>query len=129
MKNVPNIISTKDGEFFEAYSVNVLTKYLIYKNNEILESKVTGGSEDNGIDGVIKIKDLLNKQTNILIQSKVRTNCQVTLKEVREFYGAFKALKGDIGIFITNTTFHREAVKFSKLMSDLILIDIDLLLK
>lgn len=122
-------ISIKGGEFFEAFSVKVVSDYYKYTKNQVLESKVTGGSEDNGIDGVIKLMDTLNKETLILMQAKVRTSCQVTLKEVREFYGAFKSLKGDVGIFITNTTFHREAVKFSKLMSDLILIDIDLLLK
>lgn len=122
-------ITIKGGEFFEAYSVKILSEYFLYKNNIILNAKVVGGSEDNGIDGIIELNDDLNKKTKILIQAKVRTKCQVTLKEVREFYGAFKANQGDIGIFITNNTFHKEALKFSKDLNDLILINDEVLLK
>lgn len=122
-------ISIKGGEFFEAYSVKILSEYFLYKNNTIINAKVVGGSEDNGIDGIIELNDDINKKTNVLIQAKVRTKCQVTLKEVREFYGAFKAKRGDIGIFITNSTFHKEAIKFSKDINDLILINDEMLLK
>lgn len=122
-------ISVKGGEFFEAFSVKVLTEYFKYAKNTIIESKVVGGAEDNGIDGIIVLTDALNKKTKVLSQAKVRTKCQITLREVRGFYGAFKAAKGDVGIFITNTTFHKEAIKFSKNMNDLILIDEDMLLK
>ena len=117
----------KGGEFFEAFSVKVLTEYFKYKNNKIVTSSVTGGSQDNGIDGIIELTDDLKKQTKILIQSKVRTKF-VTLKEVREFYGAFKSEKGDVGIFITNATFHKEALKFSKNLNDLVLVDDEILL-
>ena len=122
-ESLKKAISVKGGEFFEAFSVKVLSEYFKFTKNDIIESKVTGGSEDNGIDGIILTNDLLNKKTKILIQAKVRTKCQITLKEVRGFYGAFKALKGDVGIFITNTTFHKEAIKFAKDLNDLILID------
>lgn len=117
----------KGGEFFEAFSVKVLTEYFKYKNNKIVTSSVTGGSQDNGIDGIIELTDDLKKQTKVLIQSKVRTKF-VTLKEVREFYGAFKSEKGDVGIFITNATFHKEALKFSKNLNDLVLVDDEILL-
>lgn len=122
-------ISIKGGEFFEAYSVKILSEYFKYKNNTILCAKVTGGSEDNGIDGIIELIDDINKKTIVLIQAKVRTKCQVTLKEVREFYGAFKSKKADIGIFITNNNYHREAIKFAKGINDLVLIDDEILLK
>ena len=117
----------KGGEFFEAFSVKVLAEYFKYKNDKIIEAKVTGGSADNGIDGIIEIIDDLNKTTRILIQAKVRTKF-VTLKEVREFYGAFKSEKADVGIFITNATYHKEAQKFSKNLNDLVLIDDEILL-
>ena len=61
----------KGGEFFEAFSVKILTEYFKYKNNTIVSSSVTGGSQDNGIDGIIELTDELNKQTKILIQAKV----------------------------------------------------------
>lgn len=122
-------ISIKGGEFFEALSVKVVSEYFKYTKNTIIEAKVTGGSEDNGIDGIIEFTDTLRKNTRILMQAKVRTNNQVTLKEVREFYGAFKSQKADVGIFITNASYHREAIKFSKTMNDLVLIDGEILLE
>lgn len=128
LNRLKNAISVKGGEFFEALSVKVVSDYLKYKNNTIITAKVTGGSEDNGIDGIIEITDALKKNTLILMQAKVRTSNQVTLKEVREFYGAFKAQKADIGIFITNATYHKEAIKFSKNMNDLVLVDGEILL-
>ncbi len=121
-------ISIKGGEFFEALSVKAVSEYFKYTKNNILEAKVTGGSEDNGIDGIIEISDALKKNTYILMQAKVRTNNKVTLKEVREFYGAFKSQKADVGIFITNASYHNEAIKFSKNMNDLVLIDGEILL-
>lgn len=122
-------LSIKGGEFFEAFSVKAVSEYFKYKNNTIIDAKVTGGSEDNGIDGIIEMTDDINKYTKILMQAKIRTKCQVTLKEVREFYGAFKSMDGDLGIFITNASFHREAIKFSKNLNDLVLIDDEVLLK
>lgn len=116
-------ISLKGGEFFEVLSTKVVTEYFRYKHNQIEISKVTGGSQDNGIDGYITMTDLIGNDNIVLIQAKVRTSCQVTLKEVREFYGAFKSAHGDIGIFTTNSTYHREAVKFAKKLNDLVLID------
>lgn len=116
-------ISIKGGEFFEAFSVKVLTEYFKYSNNEILDSRVTGGSSDNGIDGIIEYKTKLEKEVLVLIQAKARTSSQVTLKEVREFYGAFKSHNRGIGIFTTNYTFHNEAIKFAKDLEDLILVD------
>ena len=100
----------------------IITLIGICMYDKIIEAKVTGGSADNGIDGIIEIIDDLNKTTRILIQAKVRTKF-VTLKEVREFYGAFKSEKADVGIFITNATYHKEAQKFSKNLNDLVLID------
>ena len=129
LPSLKKAISIKGGEFFEAFSVKVVSEYFQYTKNTILEAKVTGGSEDNGIDGIIELTDTLRKNTCILMQAKVRTNNQVTLKEVREFYGAFKAQNKDVGIFITNASYHREAIKFSKNMNDLVLIDGELLLE
>ena len=116
-------ISVKGGEFFEAFSVKILTEYYKHNNNKILTSKVTGGSSDNGIDGIIEYQTLLDNKVLVLMQAKARTSTQVTLKEVREFYGAFKSQNGTLGIFTTNTTYHNEAKKFAENLDDLILID------
>lgn len=129
VESLSKAISIKGGEFFEALSVKVLTEYFKYCKNQITVSKVTGGSEDNGIDGIIEFNDDLNKRTKILIQAKVRTSCQVTLKEVREFYGAYKSIGATFGIFTTNSTFHNEAIKFASNLNDLVLVDKHMLLK
>ena len=97
--------------FFEAYSVKLLEKLLSLKNS-VDSSELTGGPNDRGIDGVINITDELGYKEKILIQAKLRKRGTITLKEVREFYGAVCSEAGTRGLFITNSTFHKESSKF-----------------
>ncbi len=115
-------LNIKGGEFFEAYCVKLLENYFS-KFYTIITSKLTGGPNDNGIDGVIEIEDDLGYREKILIQCKVRTSTLITLKEVREFYGAVCSEKGTRGLFITNTTFHNEANKFFVKNNNLVAVD------
>ncbi len=115
-------LNIKGGEFFEAYSVKLLENYF-EKFYTIKSSKLTGGPNDNGIDGIIEIEDDLGYREKILIQCKIRNSAQVTLKEVREFYGAVCSEKGTRGLFITNTNFHNEANKFFSKNSNLVAVD------
>ena len=59
------------------------------------------------------------------MQAKVRTNNQVTLKEVREFYGAVNVLGGTRGIYITSSTFHESAQKLLDSVGNCVGIDGD----
>ena len=107
------------GEFFEEYTVTLIKKYFS-KNGTINQSNVTGGPDDDGIDGIITYDDALGFKEKVFIQAKIKSNSHVTLKEVREFYGALYGNKGTRGIFITNSTFHREAQKFIEKQNNLI---------
>ncbi|MEG2687627.1 MAG: restriction endonuclease [Clostridia bacterium] len=112
----------KGGEFFEEFSVKLVEKYLA-QSTTINSSKVTGGTNDNGIDGIIENTDYLGYQEKIFLQCKIRATGTITLKEVREFFGALTAESGTRGIFITNASFHTEATKFLNRQSNLIGID------
>ncbi len=112
----------KGGEFFEAYCVRLLEAYFT-KFYTLRSSKLTGGPNDNGIDGIIEIEDSLGYREKIYIQCKVRVSSQVTVKEVREFFGAMSSEKGSRGLFITNTTFHNEANKFFTKNHNLVAVD------
>ena len=107
------------GEFFEEYTVTLIKKYFS-KNGTINQSNVTGGPDDDGIDGIITYNDTLGFKEKVFIQAKIKSKSRVTLKEVREFFGALYGNKGTRGIFITNSTFHREAQKFIEKQNNLI---------
>lgn len=115
-------VHTKGGEWFEAYCVDLLTKYFLSCGKEILSASVTGGSNDGGIDGDISTSDWLGYRERILMQMKNR-NAIITTKDVREFYGAVCAEKGTRGVFITISQFHYEAQRLLDSVDNLIGID------
>ncbi|MEG1509185.1 MAG: restriction endonuclease [Clostridia bacterium] len=111
------------GEFFEVYVVKLLEKYFLLSNKTITSAKVTGGANDNGIDGIIETEDWLGYKEKVFIQAKTRIKATVTLKEVREFYGALCAELGTRGVFITNSVLHKDATKFINRLHNVVSID------
>lgn len=106
-------INLNGGEAFERYCLNLLEKYL--KQKYTIKTEHTGGSEDDGIDGIIKIKHYFFDNEEVIgIQTKQRKNKTIPVKDVREFLGALIHKKFNRGIFITNSKFHKEASKFIK---------------
>ncbi len=105
------LLHSKGGEFFEAYFMNLLAKYLIRCGKTVIESKTTGGAEDGGIDGIAKTVDSLGFRETIMVQTKNRTDLTVET-DVRGFYGAVCANQGSRGIFVTSSDFHPTAEKF-----------------
>ena len=103
-------IHSRGGEFFEHYFLNLLKKYLIHCDKTVIEAYVTGGSDDGGIDGVVKTVDSLGFRETIMVQMKNRaeTTSETT---VRGFYGAVCARQGSRGIFATISDFHHEATE------------------
>lgn len=104
-------LHARGGEFFEHYFLSLLSKYLSKHGKTITESYVTGGSDDGGIDGVIKTVDCLGFKETVMIQTKNR-NAHASETEVRSFYGAVCAKLGSRGIFVTSSDFHATAVDF-----------------
>ena len=104
-------LHSRGGEFFEHYFLNLLSKYLAMKGKIITESHVTGGSDDGGIDGVIRTADSLGFRETIMFQTKNRIDIS-TETDLRGFYGAVCAAQGSRGIFATTSDFHPMATKF-----------------
>lgn len=80
-----------------------------------------GRSGDGGIDGVIALDKLgLEK---VYVQAK-RWQGSVGRPEVQAFYGALAGRRAKKGVFITTSTFTREAREFSQQVSDsIVLVD------
>lgn len=121
--NYISVISCLGGRFFEIYTFNLLKKYYKICNVTVDFSKLTGGSDDHGIDSIIHTTDWLGYNEKVFIQAKSRVKNHITLNETRQFYGAMCANEGTRGIIITNSTFHYEAEKYVDYVPDLIGID------
>ena len=113
-------ISVCGSEFFEQMCVELVCK--IYQV-DIEQGKVTGGSDDGGIDGIVTLVDAIGFEIeNIHLQCKCRQNLNTnsSAKEVREFIGAIK--NEGKGIFFTNGKIHKMAYEAAQDTS-IILID------
>ena len=121
-------VHTKGGEWLESYAVRLMEKYDLRQGKTVTAANVTGGSDDGGLDGVVETTDALGFREVTLLQMKNR-HCEITAKDVREFYGAVCAAGGTRGIFITVSTFHSEARKLLDKVDNLIGIDGKLLFR
>lgn len=104
-------LHARGGEFFESFTVTLLSKYYKKLGYEVREAYVTGGSADGGIDGVIKITDKLGFRETVMIQTKNRIELS-SETDVRGFYGAVCAGGGTRGIFVVSSDFHSTARTF-----------------
>lgn len=106
--------------FFEKLVIDLLIK-MGYGGSEIANGEVTSKSADEGIDGIIKEDKLgLDK---IYIQAKKWEN-NVGRPEIQKFVGALQGKRAKKGVFITTSTFSREAYEYaSNLDVSVILID------
>ena len=118
-----NAVHIKGGEWFEVYAVELISFY--YKNicgKTITKASVIGGSNDGGIDGIIETTDWLGFREKTLMQMKNR-RAIMTSKDIREFYGAVCAEQGSRGVFITISSFHKDAEALIDKIDNLIGID------
>lgn len=104
-------IHRRGGEFFENYFMALIEKYVAKHGKQVIECYVTGGSEDGGIDGVLKTRDALGFRETVMVQTKNRV--EITSEtDVRGFYGAVCAKQGSRGIYAITSDFHPVAKKF-----------------
>jgi restriction system protein len=82
--------------------------------------KAIGKSHDGGIDGIIK-EDRLGLDI-IYIQAK-RWENTVTRPEIQKFAGALIGKKAKKGVFITTSSFSREAIEYADLTGNIVLVD------
>jgi restriction system protein len=94
--------------FFERLVIDVLIK-MGYGGSREDAGKAVGRSSDGGIDGIIK-EDRLGLDT-IYIQAK-RWDGSVGRPEIQRFAGALQGNRARKGVFITTSTFTKEAEGF-----------------
>ncbi|BAZ40274.1 mrr restriction system protein [Calothrix sp. NIES-4101] len=112
--------------FFEKLVVELLLK-MGYGGTRKDAGQTVGQSGDGGVDGIIN-EDRLGLDV-IYIQAK-RWDNSVSRPEVQKFAGSLQGLRARKGIFITTSSFTREAKDFvEKIDSRIILIDGDRLTK
>src|SRR5574337_1737109 len=81
--------------------------------------KSIGQSGDEGIDGIIK-EDRLGLDV-IYLQAK-RWEGTVGRPEIQKFAGALQGQRANKGIFITTSTYSREAIEYANLISTKIIV-------
>jgi len=102
-------LNSKGGENFERFGAILLRAFYEGSGLTVDECRVTGGSDDGGVDIIVRTTDKLGFKEFICVQAKARRNAHVTLKEVREFIGAMHTQGGTKGIYLTTSVFHEDA--------------------
>jgi restriction system protein len=110
--------------FFERLVVDLLVA-MGYGGSRQDAGRALGKSGDGGIDGVIK-EDRLGLDV-IYLQAK-RWESTVGRPEIQKFAGALQGQRAHKGVFITTSTFSKEAVEYANVISSkIILIDGEML--
>lgn len=107
---------------FESLAVKVLQK-MGYGQYSKESGSVTGRPGDRGIDGVIQ-GDRLGFE-NIYVQAKKFDSNSVNEDRVQAFVGAISGKKGNKGVFITTSTFTRNAIDYANSQGGIIIKLID----
>ena len=108
-------------EFFERLVVKLITA-MGYGGSLADAGKAIGKSGDGGVDGVIK-EDRLGLE-QIYIQAKRWDNASVGRPEIQKFVGALHGKRARKGIFLTTSTFTKDAHEYANgLETKVILID------
>lgn len=106
--------------FFERLVIDVLVK-MGYGGSRKEAGKAIGRSGDEGIDGIIN-EDRLGLDV-IFIQAK-RWQAPIGRPEIQKFAGALQGHRSNKGIFITTSSFTRDAEDYvAKINSKIVLID------
>jgi restriction system protein len=115
-------ILTMPPDFFEKVVVNLVVA-MGYGDNASDAGSVIGRSGDNGVDGVIK-QDALGLD-RVYIQAK-RYGPATTVggSEIRDFYGSLALKKANKGVFVTTSSFSKQAKETAEgFPSRIVLID------
>jgi restriction system protein len=115
-----NAVKEASPSFFERLVVDLLVK-MGYGGSRQDAGKALGKSGDGGIDGIIN-EDRLGLDV-IYIQAK-RWEGSVGRPEIQKFAGALQGQRARKGVFITTSSFTKEAIEYASLIeSKIILID------
>lgn len=113
-------VKTASPAFFERLVVDLLVR-MGYGGSFRDAGQAVGKSGDGGIDGIIK-EDRLGLDL-IYIQAK-RWEASVGRPEIQKFAGALQGHRARKGVFITTSTFSKDAIAYvEKIDSKIVLID------
>jgi restriction system protein len=108
-------------EFFERLVVDLLVR-MGYGGTRVDAGRAIGKSGDGGIDGIIN-EDRLGLDV-VYIQAKRWDSTSVGRPEIQKFAGALQGQRAKKGIFLTTSTFSRDAYDYvSRIDSKIVLID------
>jgi len=114
-------IKDRSPKFFEKLVIDLLIK-MGYGGTKKDAGEAIGKSRDGGIDGFIK-EDRLGLDV-VYIQAKCWDNTTVSRPEIQKFAGALQGHRARKGIFITTSTFTKDAHDYvSRIDSKIVLID------
>ncbi len=115
------VISSTPG-FFEKLVVELLVK-MGYGGSQREAARAVGQSGDDGIDGIID-EDRLGLDTIYVQAKKWNKSTSIGRPEIQKFVGALQGQRAKKGIFITTTTFSKEAREYaSNIDTKVVLID------
>ena len=118
-------IKSSSPAFFENLVIDLLVR-MGYGGSRQDAGQAVGRSGDGGIDGIIK-EDKLGLDL-IYVQAK-RWEAVIGRPEIQKFAGALQGQRANKGVFITTSSFTREAVEYvSVINTKIILIDGDQLM-
>ncbi len=120
-KLLSHVLSSTPG-FFEKLVVELLVK-MGYGGSLRDAARAVGQSGDEGIDGIID-EDRLGLDTIYIQAKKWKTSTSVGRPEIQKFVGALQGKRAKKGIFITTTSFSKEARDYvSNIDTKVVLID------
>ncbi len=91
------------------------------RQDAVNAARQLGRAGDGGIDGEIK-EDKLGLD-RIYVQAKRWDNGTVGSREIRDFVGALTGRRARKGVFITTSTFTKDALDFAARVNEIVLID------
>jgi restriction system protein len=108
--------------FFEQLVVDLLVE-MGYGGSHEDAASVIGSSGDEGIDGIIK-EDKLGLESIYIQAKRWKEGSTVGRPDIQQFAGALQGQKARKGVFITTSTFTREAREYAKaVQATIVLID------
>lgn len=105
------VLSSTPG-FFEKLVVELLVK-MGYGGSQRNAARAVGQIGDEGIDGIID-EDRLGLDTIYVQAKKWSPNSSVGRPDIQKFVGALQGKRAKKGVFITTTSFSREAIEYAK---------------
>lgn len=114
-------LRVSDPEFFEKAVLDVISKIIGVEDKQSV--KHLGKTGDGGIDGVVSLDPLGLRK--IYVQAKRYADGNtIGSVALRNFYGALAERHADNGVFITSSSYTKEALKYASNMGDkIVLID------